>query len=195
MRVSSEAFWKLKERRRSMAGRTGCGLCGVESLKDAVRHAPRLPVTQTFDMAHYDAALTYLFEAERLGELTGATHAAVWVTPDGRLAGGAEDVGRHVALDKLLGLRALSGWTDGALVISSRASYEMVEKAAMCGVEILFAGSAPTARAGEVARDAGMTLAAFCRRGRANIYSHPERLTGLEGLDVLTGCARHAKSA
>lgn len=192
MRVSSEAFWKLKERRRSMAGRTGCGLCGVESLKDAVRRAPRLPVTQTFDMAHYDAALTYLFEAERLGELTGATHAAVWVTPDGRFAGGAEDVGRHVALDKLLGLRALSGWTDGALVISSRASYEMVEKAAVCGVEILFAVSAPTALAVDVARDAGMTLAAFCRRGRANIYSHPERLTGF---DALAGsAARSAKS-
>ena len=98
---------------------------------------------------------------------------------DGSLAGGAEDVGRHVALDKLLGLRAKQGWTEGALVISSRASYEMVQKAAMTGVEIIFAVSAPTALAIEVAQKAGITLAAFCRCGRANVYTHPERLIGL----------------
>jgi len=114
-----------------------------------------------------------------LGGITGCTHAAVWVRPDGSFAGGAEDVGRHVALDKLLGLRARRGWRDGALVISSRASYEMVQKAAMCGVEIIFAVSAPTALAVELARECGITLAAFCRRSRANVYSHPERLIGL----------------
>lgn len=184
LEVSSEAFWGLKERRRSMTGRTGCGICGVESLEGAVRRAPRVGTAQRFDMAHYGAALDYLYEAEKLGRLTGCTHAAVWVNPDGTLAGGAEDVGRHVALDKLLGLRALSGWRDGALVISSRASYEMVQKAAMCGVEILFAVSAPTALAVDVAKEAGMTLAAFCRRGRANIYAHPERLVGLEAIGM-----------
>lgn len=177
--VSSEAFWQLKSRRRSMTGRTGCGLCGVESLEGAVGEVRTVAHTQRFDMRHYEAALGYLYDAEKLGRLTGATHAAVWVHPDGTLAGGAEDVGRHVALDKLLGLRALSGWHVGALVVSSRASFEMVQKAVNCGVEILFAVSAPTALAVKLAKEAGLTLAAFCRRGRANIYAHPERLTGL----------------
>ncbi|MDO5531561.1 formate dehydrogenase accessory sulfurtransferase FdhD [Sutterella sp.] len=177
--ISSEAFWKLKDHRRSIAGRTGCGICGVESLTDAVRPTPQVPFTQTFDLAHYRGALDYLQHIEKLGSLTGCTHAAAWVHPDGSLAGGAEDVGRHVALDKLLGLRARSGWKDGALVISSRASYEMIQKAAMCGVEIVLAVSAPTALAIEVARKAGVTLVAFCRRSKANVYTHPERLIGL----------------
>ena len=115
--IASEAFWKLKEHRRSMTGRTGCGICGTESLDDAMRPTPVLPFTQTFDMEHYGRALEYLQKVETLGALTGSTHAAAWVHPDGSLAGGAEDVGRHVALDKLLGLRARRGWTDGALVI------------------------------------------------------------------------------
>ncbi len=179
MTVASEAFWKLKERRRALTGRTGCGICGVESLNDAVRHVDKLPFRQTFDMAHYGKALSYLAEVEKLGELTGCTHAAVWVNPDGSMAGGAEDVGRHVALDKLLGKRARNGWTDGALVVSSRASYEMIQKAAMCGVEIMFAVSAPTALAIKVAQECGLTLAAFCRAQRTNVYTHPERLKGL----------------
>lgn len=177
--IASECFWHLKEHRRSMTGRTGCGICGVESLEGAVRPTPRVPFTQTFDLDHYERAIGYLHDVERLGSLTGATHAAAWVMPDGSLAGGAEDVGRHVALDKLLGLRARRGWTRGALVISSRASYEMVQKAAMTGIEIMFAVSAPTALAIEVAERSGVTLAAFCRRGRANVYTHPERLIGL----------------
>ena len=179
MTIASEAFWKLKERRRALVGRTGCGICGVESLNDAVRDVARLPFTQTFDMAHYGRALGYLAEVEKLGELTGCTHAAVWVNTDGSLAGGCEDVGRHVALDKLLGKRARNGWTDGALVVSSRASYEMIQKAAMCGVQIMFAVSAPTALAIRVADDCGLTLAAFCRAQRTNVYTHPQRLIGL----------------
>lgn len=179
MRISSECFWHLKEHRRSMTGRTGCGICGTESLEGAIRQKRRVPDTQHFHMQNHAAAMSYLDEVEQLGRLTGCTHAAVWVNPDGSFAGGAEDVGRHVALDKLLGLRALRGWKDGALVISSRASYEMVQKAAMCGVEILFAVSAPTALAVEFAQDCGVTLAAFCRRGRANVYSRPDRLIGL----------------
>lgn len=179
MTISSEAFWKLKERRRALVGRTGCGICGVESLNDAVRHVDKLPFSQTFDMVHYPQALSYLAQVEKLGELTGCTHAAVWVNPDGTLAGGAEDVGRHVALDKLLGLRARKGWSDGALVVSSRASYEMIQKAAMCGVEIMFAVSAPTALAIKVANECGLTLAAFCRSQRTNVYTHPKRLIGL----------------
>ena len=138
-----------------------------------------LTVVQTPDDLQTTFDACRALKVERLGGITGCTHAAVWVRPDGSFAGGAEDVGRHVALDKLLGLRARRGWRDGALVISSRASYEMVQKAAMCGVEIIFAVSAPTALAVELARECGITLAAFCRRSRANVYSHPERLIGL----------------
>ena len=178
--IASEAFWRLKDRRRAMTGRTGCGLCGTERLESAIRPAPTLPVTQTFDLRHYEQGLGYLEDVEALGELTGCTHAAVWVNPDGTLAGGVEDVGRHVALDKLLGLRAMNGWRDGALFVSSRASYEMVQKAATCGVEILFAVSAPTALAVDLARRSGLTLSAFCRPGRGTVYTYPERLVRSE---------------
>ena len=123
--------------------------------------------------------MAYLEKVEELGQLTGCTHAAVWVHPDGTLAGGAEDVGRHVALDKLLGMRAKNHWENGALFVSSRASYEMVQKATTCGVEIMFAVSAPTALAVRLAKESGMTLSAFCRRQKANVYAHPERLLGL----------------
>lgn len=177
--ISSECFWHLKEHRRSMTGRTGCGLCGVESLDGAIRQKPQVPFTQTFDMRLYEQGLGYLEKVEELGQLTGCTHAAVWVNPDGTLAGGAEDVGRHVALDKLLGMRAMNEWHDGALFVSSRASYEMVQKAATCGVEIMFAVSAPTALAVRLAKESGVTLSAFCRRQKANTYAHPERLLGL----------------
>ena len=177
--VSSRAFMALKEHRRSMVGRTGCGLCGTESLRGVRRALPALPFTQTFSMDAYDRARCYLDETEELGRLTGCTHAAVWVSPDGRFEGGAEDVGRHVALDKLLGLRARLGWGGGALFVSSRASYEMVQKAVATGVEIMFAVSAPTAMAVDMARRSNLTLCAFSRRGRTNVYSHPERLLGL----------------
>ena len=106
--IASENFWKLKEYRRSMTGRTGCGICGVESLEGAVRPTPRVPFTQTFDLQHYERALNYLHEIEELGRLTGATHAAAWVNVDGSLAGGAEDalralqgVGVHAAREHL----------------------------------------------------------------------------------------------
>lgn len=177
--ISSDAFWQLKSRRRSMAGRTGYGLCGTESLSSVLRPIAKLPHSVRFDLKHFAAGLAGISEAETLRRLTGGTHAAVWVRPDGTVAFGREDVGRHVALDKLLGRRARMNETAGALFVSSRASYEMVQKAAACGVEILFAVSAPTALAIEVAENCSLTLAAFCRNERANVYTCPERLIGL----------------
>ena len=128
-----------------MAGRTGCGICGTESLEGVMRPLKALPFTQRFDLKHYGAGLAGIAQTEELRSLTGGTHAAVWLRHDGTVAFGREDVGRHVALDKLLGCRARTKEFDGALFVSSRASYEMVQKAAACGVEILFAVSAPTA--------------------------------------------------
>lgn len=176
--LSSRRFMGLKERRRALAGRTGCGVCGVEQLNDIGKPVAPLPFTQTFSLADLDRGLSQLRDFQPIGQLTGCTHAAAWMLPSGELAGGHEDVGRHVALDKLMGRRAQEGdhWQSGAVLVSSRASYEMVQKSAMCGVEILFAVSAATTLAVEVAERCNLTLVGFCKPGRATIYTHPQRL-------------------
>lgn len=176
--LSSRRFMGLKERRRALAGRTGCGVCGVEQLNDIGKPVVPLPFTQTFNLAHLDRALEHLNDVQPIGQLSGCTHAAAWVLPSGDIAGGHEDVGRHVALDKLLGRRARESdvWQQGAALVSSRASYEMVQKSAMCGVEILFAVSAATTLAVDVAERCNLTLVGFCKPGRATIYTHPQRL-------------------
>ena len=176
--LSSRRFMGLKERRRALAGRTGCGVCGVEQLNDIGKPVAPLPFTQTFNLGNLDKALEHLNDVQPISQLSGCTHAAAWLLPSGEIVGGHEDVGRHVALDKLLGRRAREDavWQQGAALVSSRASYEMVQKAAMCGVEILFAVSAATTLAVEVAERCNLTLVGFCKPGRATIYTHPQRL-------------------
>lgn len=174
--LSSRRFMGLKERRRAMAGRTGCGVCGVEQLNEIGRPVAPLPFTQTFPLSLLDDALRQLNDFQPVGQLTGCTHAAAWINADGAVPGGHEDIGRHVALDKLLGRRAREGWREGAAMVSSRASYEMVQKSAMCGVEILFAVSAATTLAVEVAERCNLTLVGFAKPGRATVYTHPQRL-------------------
>ena len=133
--LSSRRFMGLKERRRALAGRTGCGVCGVEQLNDIGKPVSPLPFTQTFNLAHLDPALEHLNDVQPIGQLSGCTHAAAWVLPSGEIAGGHEDVGRHVALDKLLGRRARESevWQQGAALVSSRASYEMVQNRRCAG--------------------------------------------------------------
>ncbi|HBZ16459.1 MAG TPA: formate dehydrogenase accessory sulfurtransferase FdhD [Pantoea sp.] len=174
--LSSRRFMALKEQRRAMAGRTGCGVCGVEQLDQIGKPLQPLPFSQTFDLDHLDKGLAQLRDYQPIGNLTGCTHAAAWMSPQGELQGGYEDVGRHVALDKLLGSRSQQLWQQGAVLVSSRASYEMVQKSAMCGVEILFAVSAATQLAVEVAERCNLTLVGFSKPGRATVYSHPQRL-------------------
>lgn len=174
--LSSRRFMGLKERRRALAGRTGCGVCGVEQLNDIGRPVPPLPFTQTFTLENLDEALKKMRDYQPVGELTGCTHAALWLDPEGQILDGREDIGRHVALDKMLGVRSRNPWHNGAALVSSRASYEMVQKAAMCGIEILFAVSAATSLAVEVAQRTNLTLVGFNRPGRATVYTHPERL-------------------
>ena len=174
--LSSRRFAGLKEHRRAMNGRTGCGVCGVEQLQEIGKPVAPLPFSQTFSLDLLQGALHQLKDVQQIGQLTGSTHAAAWISPEGHLQGGCEDVGRHVALDKLLGIRTRHPWQNGAVLISSRASYEMVQKAAMCGVEILFAVSAATSLAIDVAERCNLTLAGFCRPGRATVYTHPQRL-------------------
>ncbi|AXT48028.1 MULTISPECIES: formate dehydrogenase accessory sulfurtransferase FdhD [Chromobacterium] len=174
--LASARFMALKERRRQLAGRTGCGLCGVEQLAEIHRPLPPLPVTQSFSLDALARALPALQQAQSLSQATACAHAAGWVTPQGELLHLSEDVGRHVALDKLIGARARQGWRDGAAVVTSRASYEMAQKAAAAGIEILIAMSAPTSLAVEMAARYSLTLIGFAGRGRANLYSCPERL-------------------
>ncbi|MEI9747208.1 formate dehydrogenase accessory sulfurtransferase FdhD [Moellerella wisconsensis] len=175
--LSSRRFMELKQHRRNMAGRTGCGICGTEQLSEIFKPIEPLPFTQKFSLSQLDQALSQLSKVQEIGALTGCTHAAAWITSDGELTAGCEDVGRHVALDKLLGMKSRLNWQQGAVLVSSRASYEMVQKAASCGVEILFGVSAATALAIEVAEKSNLTLVAFCRQGRATILTHAQRLT------------------
>lgn len=174
--LSSRRFMGLKERRRNLTGRTGCGICGVEQLNDIGRPLPQLPFTQRFSLAALDQALSKMRQYQPVGDLTGCTHVALWLNNQGEILGGCEDIGRHVALDKMLGVRSQQQWQQGAMLVSSRASYEMVQKSVMCGIEILFAVSATTALAIEIARKSNLTLVGFSRSGRATVYTHPQRL-------------------
>ncbi|HEM6846692.1 TPA: formate dehydrogenase accessory sulfurtransferase FdhD [Providencia rettgeri] len=174
--LSSRRFMELKERRRNLAGRTGCGICGTEQLDEIFKPIAPLPFTQTFSLSHLDNALHELKKVQEIGALTGCTHAAAWISSEGQLVGGCEDVGRHVALDKLLGMKHRNQWQQGAVLVSSRASYEVVQKAASCGAEILFAVSAATALAIEVAEKANLTLVGFCRQGKATVFTHGSRV-------------------
>lgn len=174
--LSSRRFMGLKERRRNLTGRTGCGICGVEQLNDIGRPLPELPFSQRFSLVALDQALSKMRQYQPVGELTGCTHVALWLDTRGEILGGCEDIGRHVALDKMLGVCAQQQWQQGAMLVSSRASYEMVQKAVMCGVEILFAVSATTALAIDIAQRSNLTLVGFSRSGRATVYTHPQRL-------------------
>ncbi|GAB3387448.1 formate dehydrogenase accessory sulfurtransferase FdhD [Lysobacter fragariae] len=169
----------LQSRRRNLAGRSGCGLCGVEALEDALRPVPRVREPQPVSMPRIQAALAGLAARQPLNARSGGVHAAGFVGEHGLLV--REDVGRHNALDKLVGAMVHAG-TDpghGFLVITSRASYEIVHKAAMAGIGIVIAISAPTDLAIRTAEAAGITLAAFARGDAFNLYSHPGRIEGV----------------
>ena len=179
MTIASERFLALKQARRNLTGRTGCGLCGAESLQQAIR-APA-PVSDGGAITHeaIDCAVRTLAEHQPLQATTGAAHGAAWCDTEGRIVDLCEDVGRHNALDKLIGKRCRQAnpWAEGFALISSRASYEMIVKAASQGIAILAAVSAPTALAIELAAAANLTLVGFARPGRHMIYTHPQRIT------------------
>lgn len=174
--LASACFAALKERRRQLAGRTGCGLCGVEQLAEVFRPLPALPHSVRLALPALNQALESLPVQQVLSQATGCAHAAAWLRLDGQLVEVCEDVGRHVALDKLIGCRALADWGAGVALVTSRASYEMVQKAAAAGIEILVAVAAPTALAVQMAEQYGLTLLGFARPGRVNVYTHPLRL-------------------
>ena len=180
MDVAGACEFRLKERRRNLTGRTGCGLCGTESLEHVHRSLPAF--TRGAERVHVTAsavarALRGLRESQALQQSTGAAHAAAWCSPDGEALLLREDIGRHNALDKLAGAMSRAG-TDarqGFVCVTSRASFEMVQKTAMTGATMLVAVSAPTVLAVRIAQAAGLALAGFARREDFVAYTSPER--------------------
>jgi len=171
----------LAERRRTMAGPVGCGLCGIDSLAAALRPLPRLAETgPLLSAAEAAAAPAALRARQPLHDRTRAVHAAGFVQPGRGVTLAREDVGRHNALDKLIGALARAGFDprEGAFVITSRVSVDMVQKTVTAGASVLIAVSAPTARAVDLAEAAGLTLAAFARDEGFDLYAHPGRIEG-----------------
>ncbi|MGF6274241.1 FdhD protein [Massilia sp. UYP11] len=192
--IAPGAMARLKGTRRARLGKTGCGLCGIDSLAwferetapderqppdaCAARAGDARDAGDSFAPEALQRAMAAMAGRQRLHQATGAMHAAGWADRDGRLLLVREDVGRHNALDKLVGALARAGIDagGGCALVTSRASFEMVQKAARAGMGLLAAISAPTAMAVRLADRAGLTLAGFVRGGRHVVYTHPWRL-------------------
>ena len=184
MTISARRFAGLKDRRRNLAGRTGCGLCGVDSLEQAVRTLKPLSRSDVITSEAIRRAVDALPEWQALNRVTRSLHAAAWADLDGNILMAREDVGRHNALDKLIGAMAAAKIdpAKGVALITSRCSYEMVQKAVTAGIPVLAAISAPTALAVRMADAANLTMIAMARADGMRVYSRPEyhRLHHLE---------------
>ena len=176
----------LTERRRMMTGPVGCGLCGIESLEEALRPVPKLSGGIAVTPADIHAALDAARDAQALNRLTHAVHAAAFWMPDEGLVAVREDVGRHNALDKLAGALAKAGVdaASGIVILTSRLSVELVQKAAVIGAPILVAVSAPTALALRTAEDAGITVIAVARSDGFEVFTHASRIVSDDGRRV-----------
>lgn len=169
----------IKTRRRNMLGPVGCGLCGIDSLEQAIRPLPVLNDGGiTISQRDVAIATDALRAHQPLHDQTRAVHAAGFLRPGDGIVLVREDVGRHNALDKLIGAMTHQGIDprQGAVVLTSRISVEMVQKTVIAGCKVLIAVSAPTAHALRLAQGARLTLAAFARSNSFDIYSHPERI-------------------
>lgn len=173
MTIASRAFMALKQHRRMMVGRTGCGLCGIESLKQFYSELPLVSshVSSSW-LNQIPSAIVQLKAKQKISELTGGAHAAAWVVK-GQIIALFEDVGRHNALDKLLGYLAEQklNVADGFVVMTSRASYELIRKCAQFNIALLATISAPTSMAIEMAKKLNLTLASFCRGDSFVVYT------------------------
>ncbi len=178
--IAAGRFAQLKERRRSLVGRTGCGLCGLESLNafesalemDKAARRRNFSITQSALFAAFKS----LQQSQLINALTGSMHAAAWVNGQGQVLMVREDLGRHNALDKLIGALLGQDLSDGCVIMTSRASYELAQKTARAGIPLLATISASTSLAIDVAQRNGLTLTGFVRNGGLVVYSHPERL-------------------
>ena len=179
MWLSSEKAALLGERRRHIAGPTGCGICGIESIAEAVRPAAVVTQGRTFLPREIMAAMASIAPLQKINIETRAVHAAAFWTPARGIVTLREDVGRHNALDKLAGALAQQkiDASEGMVLLTSRVSVEMVQKTAAIGAPLMVAVSAPTALAVRTAEAAGITLAAIARSDGFEIFAHPERIT------------------
>jgi len=176
--ISSRAFFRLKEHRRALQGRTGCGLCGVESLDQALRELPKLNSEFRVAPAAIHRALDALPALQTVNRITHSLHAAAFCAPDGTIAAVCEDVGRHNAFDKLIGALARSGVDAGSgfAVITSRCSFEMAQKAISAGIPVLAAVSAPTHLAVKLAASHDLTLLALARADSMKLFAGARRI-------------------
>ena len=179
LKIPDRRFQGLTDKGRNLTGRTGCGLCGASTLRQAIRQPNPVNGDLTLSAAELCSALTDIKQHQKLNELTGAVHAAAWAVPGQGILTIREDVGRHNALDKLIGflLRTGKDLSSGFVLVTSRASYEMVQKTAWVGITLLAAISAPTGLAIRLANETGLTLIGFARDDQYVIYTHPQRLT------------------
>jgi FdhD protein len=182
MWLAPDRLDSLTLRQRRLAGPSGCGLCGLESLADAVRTPPRVPPGTRFEAAAIQSAMASMPAAQELNRETRAVHAAAFWHPSHGLVALREDVGRHNALDKLAGAlrRGDTPVADGLLLLSSRISVEMVQKAAMLGAPVVVAVSAPTALAIRLAEAAGITLIGIARDDGFEVFTHAARIAAHE---------------
>ena len=179
IKIPEQRFQCMADKGQNLTGRTGCGLCGASTLKQAIREPSPVNGKLTLSADQLQSALTGIKQHQKLNRLTGAVHAAAWAVPGQGILDIREDVGRHNALDKLIGflLRTDKDLSAGFVIVTSRASYEMVQKTAWVGITLLAAISAPTGLAIRLANEAGLTLIGFARDDQHVVYTHPQRLT------------------
>jgi len=176
--VSQACEEGIAARTRRLTGRTGCGICGADSVSMVLKQLHPVQGDVTIPSGTIRRALDSLVSRQTLNAEAGAVHAAGWAGPEGEIQLAREDVGRHNALDKLIGalLKAGVDPTTGFVVVTSRASFEMVQKTTVLGAPLLAAISGPTGLAVRVAQQAGLTLVGFARGGGHTVYTHPQRL-------------------
>jgi FdhD protein len=179
LKIPKHRFDCLSDKGRNLTGRTGCGLCGASTLQQAIRQPNAVNGELSVSAEDLRSALFDIGNHQKLNHITGAVHAAAWVVPGQGITDIREDVGRHNALDKLIGclLRNNKDLSSGFIIITSRASYEMVQKTAWVGISLLAAISAPTGLAIRLANETGLTLIGFARDDQHVVYTHPRRLT------------------
>jgi FdhD protein len=184
--LTDAAAARLSARRRMMAGPVGCGMCGLDSLDEALRPPPMVASGLRLTGAQVLAAVAALPAHQPLHDATHAAHAAAFWTPGAGIIAAREDVGRHNALDKLAGALVRTGvpGASGAVVMTSRVSLDLVQKCARIGAPVLIAVSAPTLAALDAAQAAGITVAACARGGRVEVFTHPERIEAGGAVDV-----------
>lgn len=178
LQIPESRFCNLSDKGRNLTGRTGCGLCGASTLQQAIRQVKPVQGELNVSASELISSLTAINQQQHINQLTGAVHAAAWIVPGQGMQYVREDVGRHNSLDKLIGLLLRIGKNPalGFVIITSRASYEVVQKAASVGITLMAAISAPTGLAIRLANEAGLTLIGFVRENQHVVYTHPGRL-------------------